>query len=285
MVVIAGPTASGKSALAVALAERERGTVINADASQVYADLRVLSARPSPDEEARVPHELYGVVDGATACSAAIWAEMAKAAITRAHADGRLPVLVGGTGLYIRTLLNGIAPVPEIAEEVRTEVRALPDPHRLLLTEDPIMAARLRPSDRQRAARALEVIRSTGRSLAAWQTGNVGGIRRDVDLRAYVVEVPRKTLYARCDARFDAMLRDGAIEEIQALAARGLPLDLPVMKALGVPPLLQYIHEGISLEAATGVAKRDTRQYAKRQITWFRNQTPDWNRISIGDAL
>lgn len=280
LVVIAGPTASGKSALALGLAERSNGVVINADASQVYADLRLLSARPSPAEEARAPHRLYGVVDGATACSAADWAAMARAAIAEAHTDGRLPIVVGGTGLYIRTLLDGIAPVPDIADEVRAEVRALDDPHAALTVEDPTMAARLQPSDRQRAARALEVKRATGRSLADWQAATEGGIGEMVELRAHVVEIDRAELYARCDHRFDLMLAEGALDEVRALAARGLSPALPVMKALGVLPLLAHLASDLTIEAAADAAKQDTRRYAKRQLTWFRNQTPDWRHVA-----
>lgn len=283
LVVIAGPTASGKSALALDYAERHGGTIINADASQVYADLRVLSARPSDEEEARVPHRLYGSIDGATACSAAMWAGLAKQAIGQAHDVGSLPILVGGTGLYIRTLLEGIAPIPEIPDELRAEVRALADPHAALRAEDAVMAARLKTSDRQRAARALEVKRATGRSLAEWQVRNEGGIGQEVELRAHVVDIDRDELYARCDARFEAMLAHGALAEVEALLARRLPSDLPVMKALGVPPLASYLAGGLTLEAATEIAKRDTRRYAKRQLTWFRNQAGDWARVRPAD--
>jgi tRNA dimethylallyltransferase len=283
LVVIAGATASGKSALALDLAERRGGVVINADASQVYADLRVLSARPSAAEEARAPHRLYGVVDGAAACSAAGWAAMARDEVAAAHAAGRLPILVGGTGLYIRTLLDGIAPVPAIPDDIRAAVRDLDDPHAALAREDPVMAARLRPGDRQRAARALEVWRATHRSLADWQRDTVGGIGGEVELTGHVVEIARERLYARCDARFDAMLAGGALDEVAALVARGLPSDLPVMKALGVPPLRRHLAGEIDLASAAEIARRDTRHYAKRQLTWFRNQAPGWIR-SAPDA-
>lgn len=279
LVVIAGATASGKSAAALDLAERRGGVVINADASQVYADLRLLSARPSPAEEARVPHLLYGVVDGSVACSAVSWAAMARAAIAEVQGAGQLPILVGGTGLYIRTLLDGIAPVPEIPEDVRAEVRALDDPHTALATEDPAMAARLRPSDRQRSARALEVWRATRRSLGEWQQANVGGIAPHVTLEPYVVEIGRDALYRRCELRFDTMLAAGALEEVAALAARDLAADLPVMKALGVPPLLRHLRGEIGLHEAAEIAKRDTRHYAKRQLTWFRHQAATWTRL------
>lgn len=285
LVVIAGPTASGKSALALDLAERAGGVIINADASQVYADLRILSARPSPAEEARAPHRLYGVVDGALACSAADWAALARAAVAETHAAGRLPILVGGTGLYIRTLLEGIAPVPDIPEDIRADVRALAEPHVALAAEDPAMAARLRPSDRQRSARALEVVRATGRSLAEWQARTEGGIKGEVELRPYVVEIDRDALYARCDRRFDLMLAEGALDEVAALARRQLSPELPVMKALGVPPLLDHLAGRLSLAESAETARRDTRRYAKRQLTWFRNQTADWPRVAPESRL
>lgn len=285
LVVIAGATASGKSAAALDLAERRGGVVINADASQVYADLRVLSARPSADEEARAPHRLYGVVDGATACSAATWAAMAREAIAAAQAAGQPPILVGGSGLYIRTLLDGIAPVPDIPDNVRETVRALPDPHAALAAEDAVMAARLRPSDRQRSARALEVWRATGRSLVDWQRETVGGIAEGVALEPYVVEIDRAALYARCDRRFDRMLAEGALAEVAALAGRGLAPDLPVMKALGVPPLLRHLAGELTLAEAAETARRDTRRYAKRQLTWFRHQTAGWTRLGQGTPI
>lgn len=285
LVVIAGATASGKSAAALELAERRGGVVINADASQVYADLRVLSARPSPEEEARAPHLLYGVVDGATACSAATWAGMARETIAAVQAAGQLPILVGGTGLYIRTLLDGIAPVPDIPEDVREGVRALADPHAALAAEDAVMAARLRPSDRQRSARALEVWRATRRSLVDWQRDTVGGIADSVALEAYVVEIDREALYTRCDRRFDLMLAEGATAEVAALAGRGLAPDLPVMKALGVPPLLRHLAGELTLAEAAEMAKRDTRRYAKRQLTWFRHQAAGWTRVGPGALI
>ena len=283
LVVIAGPTASGKSALALRLAEAANGVVINADASQVYADLRVLTARPSTAEEARAPHRLYGVIDGADACSAAAWADMARAEVAAAHAGGRLPILVGGTGLYLRTLIEGIAPVPPVPDAIRDEVRAMApaDLHAALGRADPAGAARLNPADRQRVARALEVVRATGRTLAAWQAEPpAGGIAAEATLHAYVVEVERETLYARCDARFAAMLEAGAIDEVSALLARELPSDRPMMKALGVPPLARHLSGEITLAEATDAAQRDTRHYAKRQTTWFRNQTFDWLHVT-----
>ncbi len=284
LALIAGPTASGKSALALALAEHHGGTVINADASQAYADLRILSARPSLEEEARVPHRLFGHVDGAdTGYSAARWAAEAKAAIADAHAAGRLPILVGGTGLYLRTLVDGIAPVPEIDPAIRAAVRALPvaDAHAALTREDPIAATRLRATDTTRVARALEVIRSTGRPLADWQAERVGGIGGAVDLVATVLLPPREWLYARCDARFATMLDDGADEVRRLLARADVPPDAPVRRAIGVQEIAADLAGRLTREQAQAAGAQATRNYAKRQYTWFRNQPPaSWLRTS-----
>ena len=280
--VIAGPTASGKSAHALALAKAENGVIINADASQVYVDLRLLSARPSPDEEAQAPHRLYGVIDGAQACSAAAWAELAKAEVAAAHAAGQLPIITGGTGLYIRTLLDGIAPVPEIDPAVRGEVRALgaEAAWAALQREDPAMAKRLNRADRQRVARALEVMRATRRSLADWQQQLEGGIGGDVDLDTRVVTLPRDQLYKRCDARLVAMVGEGALDEVGALLARNLAPDLPVMKALGVRAFAAQLAGRSDAATALADAQRETRNFAKRQTTWFANQTPGWTRVN-----
>ncbi len=274
LAVIAGPTATGKSAHALTLAAARNGVIINADASQLYADLRILSARPSAAEEAAAPHRLYGVRDGAEPASASEWAIMAKAEIAAAHADGRLPILVGGTGMYLKVLLDGIAPVPDIDDDIRAAVRRLPTDQlaTALSREDPAMAARLRPSDTQRLARALEVMRSTGRSLASWQRELTGGIGSEMSVETTLVDLPRDDLYARCDLRLDLMLDAGALGEVAALAARNLPDTLPVMKAIGVPPLLAHLRGDMSLDDAMATAKRDTRRYAKRQQTWFRTQ-------------
>ena len=283
LALIAGPTASGKSALALALAERHDGVVINADSAQVYRDLRLLSARPSPEEEVRVPHRLFGYLEGAESCSAARWAQDAQAEIAAAQAAGRLPILVGGTGLYLRTLLDGIAPVPEIDPDVRAAVRALPtaDAHAALLREDPAAAARLAPADTSRVARALEVVRSTGRTLGDWQAARTGGIGDRVRLVAAVLLPPRDWLFERCDRRLAAMFRDGAAEEVAALLARDdLPLEAPVRRAIGVPEIAAMLAGEIDEGEALARARLATRQYAKRQFTWFRNQPPpSWTRI------
>jgi len=281
--LIAGPTASGKSALALRLAERTGGVLINADASQVYADLAILSARPDASELARAPHRLFGHVDGAEACSAARWAGEAKAAIDAAHAEAKLPILVGGTGLYIRTLLDGIAPVPDIDPAIRATVRAMTvaESHAALTQEDPVAAARLNAADTTRVARALEVVRSTGRTLAAWQESKVGGIGDRIMLHPLLLLPDRAWLIDRCDARFDAMIAGGAVEEVEALLARKLPEELPVMRAIGVRPIADWLAGRIGREAMADRAKRDTRRYAKRQYTWFANQPPaGWTRAS-----
>ncbi|WP_019516985.1 tRNA (adenosine(37)-N6)-dimethylallyltransferase MiaA [Sphingomonas sp. Mn802worker] len=283
--LIAGPTASGKSAQAIELAEQIGGTVVNADASQVYRDLRVLSARPSPEDEVRVPHRLFGYVDGAEACSAARWAKDAATAIDEVHAVGGVPVLVGGTGLYLRTLLDGIAPVPAIDPEVRATVRALPvaDAHAALAQEDPSAAARLAPADTTRVARALEVVRSTSRPLSHWQQQRRGGIGDRIALSATVLLPEREELFARCDRRLETMFDDGAIEEVATLIGRpDLPEDAPVRRAIGVPEIAAMLGGIISREEAMARTQLATRHYAKRQYTWFRNQPPSsWLRTEM----
>ena len=279
LVVIAGPTASGKSALALDFAGRTGGVVINADASQLYADLRVLTARPSPADEARVPHRLYGILDAADPASAPRWAAMARTEIAAAHARGALPVVTGGSGLYLRTLLDGIAPVPPVDPAIRAEVLALTDPHAALTREDPAAAARLSPADATRVTRALEVVRGTGRPLAAWQADRADGIATAVDLSAWIVSVPVPLLDQRIALRTHAMLTGGAIEEAAALARRALPATLPVMKAIGVTELAAHVAGCLTRDAAAAAIILATRRYAKRQRTWFRNQCGDWNRV------
>ena len=253
--------------------------IINADSAQVYSDLPVLSAQPTLAEQASVPHRLFGYLNGNTTCSAARWAADAKLAIAEAHDVGCLPVLVGGTGLYLRTLLDGIAPIPEVDPNLRTNIRALDvaDAYAALKQRDPLMAASLAPADGSRITRALEVIESTGRSIADWRKEKVGGIDSDVDLHPLVLLPPRDWLYARCDARFDAMMEGGAAQEVEALLARGLPGDAPVMRAIGVPEISAMLGGKIMRDNAVTLGKIATRQYAKRQFTWFRNQSPaEW---------
>ena len=281
MALIAGPTASGKSALALRLAEMTGGVIINADASQLYRDLAIISARPSADDMTRAPHRLFGYVDGAVAASAANWAAEARAEIERCHARGALPILAGGTGLYLRTLLDGIAPIPTIHPAVRAEIRALlvADAHAALSREDPPAAARLNPADTTRIARALEVIRSTGRPLATWQQERSGGIVAAIRLCPIILLPPRDWLYARCDARFETMIEAGGVEEVKALVARDLDPDLPVMRAIGVPQIAAWLAGEIDRATMVDRARIATRRYAKRQYTWFTHQPPkDWAR-------
>ena len=268
-------------ALALQAAGRE-AVVINADSAQVYADLAVLSARPAEAEMQGVPHRLFGAWDGAQACSAAEWAAAAKAEIAAAHLAGSVPILVGGTGLYLRTLLDGIAPIPAIDPAIRAEVRALPTPaaYAALQAEDAARAALLAPADSQRIARALEVIRSTGRTLSEWQQRLTGGIGTEITLAPLILLPDREATLARCDARFSAMLASGAIDEVQALIARRLDPDLPVMRAIGVPEIAAHLAGTITLVEAEARGQLATRQYAKRQFTWLRNQSPaEWVRI------
>ncbi len=262
--------------------------VINADSAQVYADLKILSARPAEDEMQGVPHRLFGTWDGAAACSAADWAAAARDEIDAAHDAGRLPILVGGTGLYLRTLIDGIAPVPQIDPSVREQVRDLPvaDAHASLSREDPVAAARLSPTDTTRVARALEVVRSTGQPLSHWQQRLEGGIGDRIDLRALVLLPDREWLYERCDRRFALMLERGAVAEVEALLARGLSPDLPVMRAIGVREIAAMLRGDISREECAEQGALATRRYAKRQYTWFRHQPPhDWKRANADDYL
>jgi tRNA dimethylallyltransferase len=279
LVIVAGPTASGKSALALAVAEALGGTIINADSMQVYRDLAVLTARPGAAELARVPHRLYGVIDAAEACSAGRWRDLALAEIAAARAAGRVPILAGGTGLYLRALLNGLAPVPPIPTALRDEARALHANlggeafRRALAARDPEAAQRLAPGDAQRLIRAYEVVAATGRPLAEWRRGQ--GPAAGPPAVAVVLLPPRPQLYAACDARFLAIMEQGALAEAAALLARGLDPALPAMKAVGVPELAALLAGRSSAEAAVAAAQQATRRYAKRQYTWFRHQMPE----------
>ncbi|MAC57977.1 MAG: tRNA (adenosine(37)-N6)-dimethylallyltransferase MiaA [Novosphingobium sp.] len=289
LALIAGPTASGKSDCAVALAQElerrgRRAVIVNADSSQVYADLTILSARPTKEEMDSIEHRLFGAWDGAEACSAADWARAARETIADIHADGAVPILVGGTGLYIRTLLDGIAPVPAIDADVREEVRALPveQAYAALQTEDPERAARLAPADTARISRALEVVRATGHPLAYWQQQTTGGIGKSVTLYPAILLPERQALYARCDLRFARMVERGALAEVEALLARGLDPDLPVMRAIGVPELAGVVRGTCPLDEAMARGAQATRNYAKRQYTWLRHQPPEeWPRVEF----
>lgn len=280
--LIAGPTSSGKSALALALAARHRGTIVNADSMQVYRDLRIITARPSVEDEARAPHRLYGSIDAAENYSVGRWCADAKATLDAIWREGRLPILVGGTGLYFKALTQGLSAVPPTPPDIRAAVRARGDAegsgalHAELGRRDPVMAGRLKPGDRMRIARALEVLQSTGRSLADWQNdGMPAMLDPDMALKFFLV-VERAELYRRIDVRFDAMLAAGALDEVRRLAARGLDPMLPAMKAHGVPWLRRHLAGEITLTEAAEGGKSDTRRYTKRQVTWFRHQMPGW---------
>jgi tRNA dimethylallyltransferase len=280
--LIAGPTASGKTAISLHLAAQQECVVINADSAQVYADIPVLSAQPTMQEKASAPHRLFGYLDGIRTCSAADWARDATSQITLAHAAGKLPVLVGGTGLYLRTLLDGIAPVPDIDPAVRSDVRAMSTQaaYAALSVSDNKIASQLHANDDSRIKRALEVIRSTGCSLLDWRSQKIGGILESIELLPLLLLPPRQWLHARCDERFLAMVENGAIDEVRRLMERGLPHDAPLMRAIGVPEIAAMLAGEISMDEAIERGQAATRQYAKRQYTWFRNQTPDgWQRF------
>jgi tRNA dimethylallyltransferase len=292
--LIAGPTATGKSALAVAVAGQTGGEIVNADSMQVYSDLEILSARPTAAEMGDVPHHLFGVTGAAEACSVADWHERAAACIADIRNRGALPIFVGGTGLYFSALLEGLAPVPDIPGEIRNEVRAMlasDGPaalHARLAEIDPVMAERLPAGDSQRLTRALEVFLATGRSLADWQqqegSGALGEAEREGRVTKVVLTRSREELYGRIEQRFDQMIEAGALAEVARLMERGLASDLPAMKALGVPSLMAHLSGEMDLEIAVQEAKTRTRRYAKRQMTWFRNQFADWHRLEAGGA-
>jgi tRNA dimethylallyltransferase len=283
VILIAGPTASGKSALALLLAERLDGTIINADSMQVYRDLRVITARPMPAEEVRVPHLLYGHVDAAENYSVGRWCLDAAAALAQTRNAGRLAIVVGGTGLYFEALTKGLAAVPSVAENVRATIRqrlaaeGAPALHAELALRDPAMAQRLMPRDRARVARALEVVTATGRSLAEWQREGMPPALDPAGAIKVFLAPEHAQLRNRIEARFTGMLEAGALDEVRALAARGLDPALPAMKAHGVPWLIRHLRGEIALTVAAQGGVRDTWRYTRRQATWFRNRMPDWS--------
>jgi tRNA dimethylallyltransferase len=284
-VLIAGPTASGKSALAVAVAERLGGIVINTDSMQVYRDLAIITARPGAAEEARAPHLLYGHMDAAENYSVGRFVEDARRALQAAGAQSRVAIFTGGSGLYFKALTRGLAAIPPIGAEIRNAVRARLESagvaalHAELAHCDPATAARLNPADRTRIARALEVFEATGRAISDWHRDGLPPLL-DADATVKLFLAPeRAELYRRIDARFDAMLAAGALEEVRALHARRLDPLLPSMKAHGVPWLIRHLDGEMALAVAADHGKRDTRHYAKRQFTWFRHQLGDWPRI------
>jgi tRNA dimethylallyltransferase len=288
--LIAGPTASGKSDLALRLAKETGGEIVNADALQAYADLRILTARPSPKDEAVAPHHLFGVADAAEAWSVGRWLTAAREVLAGVAARGRAAIVVGGTGLYFRALTVGLAHAPATPAEVRAKVGALfqalgeADFRIRLAAVDPAAAQRIGGGDRQRLTRAYEVFVVSGRPLSAWQAETQPAMAAG-SWRGIVLEPPREELYARCDRRLAHMLESGALDEVARLAARGLDPGLPAMKALGFAAFAAHLRGEIDRDEALAIARQETRRYAKRQMTWFRNQTPDWPRISAGVDL
>lgn len=286
--LIMGPTASGKSALALAVAERVGGEIVNADSMQVYRDFRILTARPSPQEEARAPHRLYGHVDAAELYSTGRWLAEALAAIAAIRGRGATPILVGGTGLYFKALTQGLADIPAADPDLRAALReraareSAPALHAELAARDPATAARLAPNDAPRILRALEVLETTGESIGAFQAATHAPLARE-EWAGLALAPARDALYAAIDARFDAMLAAGALDEVCAFAARRLDPALPAMKAHGAPALMAHLRGELSLAEAAEIGKRDTRRYAKRQFTWIAGQMPDWPRVSSPD--
>ena len=289
-ILIAGPTASGKSALAFELAQATGGVIINADSMQVYRDLRVITARPTIEEEARIPHRLYGHVDAAVNFSAGSWVADAATVLAEVRAQNRLPIFTGGSGLYFKALTRGLSAVPPIAPEIRDSVRARLERngvealHAELAQRDPASAERLKPRDRIRVARALEVVEATGRSLTDWHRDGLPPLLPPGQFAALYLSADRDALYARIDARFDVMLATGALDEVAALAARRLDPLLPAMKAHGVPALIRHLNGEITREEAAAIGRADTRHYAKRQFTWFRHQLPEFEWVTPEEA-
>jgi tRNA dimethylallyltransferase len=289
-VLIAGPTASGKSALALALAQERGGVVVNADSMQVYGDLRILTARPSESDERAAPHRLYGHVDGAQNYSVGRYLRDAAMALEESWQAGRLPIVVGGTGLYFKALLEGLSEIPPVPGNVRDEVRreaehsSPGDMHARLAACDPQSAERLQPADALRVQRALEVYRATGRPLASFRGSKTPGPLASVNAVKLFLAPDRETTRARIDARFLAMLREGALDEVGHLGARSLDPMLPIMRAHGVPALLAHLRGELSLKEAVAIGQADTRRYAKRQFTWFRHQMPGWTWVASEEA-
>ncbi|WP_303719123.1 tRNA (adenosine(37)-N6)-dimethylallyltransferase MiaA [Brevundimonas naejangsanensis] len=281
--LIAGPTASGKSRLAMQRARETGAVVINADSQQLYADLRVLSARPSVEDEAEIPHRLYGVADTADAWSVGRWSRAVMDLLAELAAEGRAALLVGGTGLYFNALTKGLADIPPVPADIRDAVQAEFDAEgeavfrRRLAEVDPAAEAAIFPADRQRLVRAFSVHRASGRALSDWKA-DTRPLLATHSYDALVVEPSRERLYASCDARVDMMMAQGALDEVRALVARDLPPDLPAMKAVGVRELAHHLAGELSLDHAVAAVKQSTRNYAKRQLTWFRNQQRDWHR-------
>ena len=286
ILIVAGPTASGKSSLALAAADKYNGVIINCDAMQVYRELRLITARPSSEDEAKVSHKLYGVIPAAEACSAGIWRELAVAEIKTCWRADRLPIVTGGTGLYIRALMEGLTDIPEIPREIREEVTERrdqigPEAFRKELAKfDPVSAERLNPTDSQRMIRAYEVYLGTERSLTDWHQDAPTTPPLEANYQSIIFEPPRDELYTKCEVRFDWMIDNGVLDEVRALMELNLEPSLPAMKALGVPELITHLHDKMTLEDAVSAAKQATKRYAKRQMTWFRGQIVQKHRVN-----
>jgi tRNA dimethylallyltransferase len=291
VLIVAGPTASGKSALALALAERLDGTVINADSMQVYRELAILTGRPDAEALARAPHRLYGVLAARDPCSAGRWRAMALAEIAAAHAAGRLPILCGGSGLYFAALTQGLVELPPVPAALRAEAQALcrrlgtAGLHAALAARDPATAARLRPTDRQRLVRAWEVLEATGRPLAEWQEEATMGPPAELRFAAILLDPPRPQLYTACDRRLDAMIAAGALAELRHFLAESPDPELPLRRAVGVPELARHLAGELSLAAAVALAKQATRRYVKRQVTWFRGHRLARHVLTLTEPL
>jgi len=293
ILLIVGPTASGKTSLSVGLAKALGGEIINADSMQVYEYVSILSARPTKIEMDNIPHKLFGCISPTSQFSVADWHKLAKTEVERTIKSGKTPILVGGTGLYFKAALEGLAPIPIIPNEVREKVRERlnRDGSELLYEElirlDPECANRLKPGDGQRVARAIEVKLATGTPLSEWQENNAPGFLQDFVenglVKKVILEMPRDILYDRINARFDRMVVNGALEEVQGLMNNNIPTDMPAMKALGIPSFMRYLKSEVKLDIAIDEAKTQSRRYAKRQMTWFRNQFTDWQRINPMD--
>jgi tRNA dimethylallyltransferase len=285
VLILTGTTCSGKSALALELAQTRPAVIINADAMQMYRDLRVLTARPTEQEEAQAQHELYGVLDATVNGSVKLWLDMVLPIIAQARKENILPVLVGGTGMYLKALMEGINDIPSIPDNVREAVRNTENIYEALQAKDPVMASRLKPGDTQRILRALEVMEATGESLASFQEKPTTPPLPDARFHISFADKSRAEIYARIDARFLTMMEQGALDEVQTLMERNLPPSLPLMRAHGVPELMQYLRGEMTREEAIAKGQQNTRNYAKRQLTWLKNQFPDAQAIESIDEL
>ena len=290
ILVLMGPTASGKSALALRVAQKLPAVIINADAMQIYMDLPIITACPSEVEMAQAPHRLYRLLDGVSHCDVAMWMELAEQAIREAWADGKLPILVGGTGMYISSLKEGLANIPETDAMLRAELRAKMQVqgaeafHEYLSAIDPIMAQRLEIGDRQRMLRAAEVVEQTGRSLAQWHQDETISPLPEATFHMHAVTMERATLYDRINARYETMIEQGALREAECFASRNPPLDAPLMRAIGFPELVKFSEGNMTEKDAIASAQQQSRRYAKRQLTWLRNQFDDLNWYDLDEV-